>query len=137
MTKRSAEALAEFLTEHGAPATYLHADLDAPKRLKALNALRNGHIRAVVGCNLLREGLGRCPFPSMLFLPDARRGSNHTGLDLPQVSLVAIVGAEKQGYLRSATSLIQTIGRAARHVNGTVLLYTDEGKVSDAMFDAV
>jgi excinuclease ABC subunit B len=114
LTKRSAEALADFLTSHGIPAAWLHADLDSQKRLKVLDALRRGDLKAVVGCNLLREGL-----------------------DLPQVSLVAIVGAEKRGYLRSATSLIQTIGRAARHVNGEVLLYTDNGFVSDSMREAI
>ena len=114
LTKRSAEALADFLTSHGIPAAWLHADLDSQKRLKVLDALRRGDLKAVVGCNLLREGL-----------------------DLPQVSLVAIVGAEKRGYLRSATSLIQTIGRAARHVNGEVLLYTDDGFVSDSMHEAI
>ncbi|KAH8073750.1 Type III restriction enzyme [Aureococcus anophagefferens] len=106
--------IADLLTENGVAATYLHSGLDSGKRLDALRRLKAGELQALVGCNLLREGL-----------------------DLPMVSLVAVVGAEKQGFLRSATSLIQTIGRAARHVDGRVLLYTDDGTVSDAMREAI
>ena len=114
LTKASAEGIADLLTENGVAATYLHSGLDSAKRLDALRRLKAGELQALVGCNLLREGL-----------------------DLPMVSLVAVVGAEKQGFLRSATSLIQTIGRAARHVDGRVLLYTDDGTVSDAMREAI
>ena len=102
ITKRLSEDLAEYLTEAGVKTTWLHSDLDAIERIEILNGLREGQSDCVVGVNLLREGL-----------------------DLPEVSLVAIFDADKQGFLRSQTSLIQTIGRAARHVAGEVILYAD------------
>ena len=114
LTKRSAMQLADFLSERGVAAVCITSDSKAAERLAALDGLRFGKYDVLVGCNLLREGL-----------------------DLPQVSLVAILDAEKQGFLRSETSLIQTIGRAARHVRGTVLLYSAGGVVSAAMAAAM
>ncbi len=102
LTKRLAEDLAEFLSEAGVRTTYLHSDIDAIERIEILNALRQGETQCLIGVNLLREGL-----------------------DLPEVSLVVIFDADKEGFLRSQTSLIQTIGRAARHVSGQVILYAD------------
>ena len=102
ITKRLAEDLSEFLTEAGIKTTWLHSDLDAFERIDILNGLREGTSDVVVGVNLLREGL-----------------------DLPEVSLVAIFDADKEGFLRSQTSLVQTIGRAARHIAGQVILYAD------------
>ena len=102
ITKRLAEDLAEYLTEAGVKTTWLHSDLDALERIDLLRGLRAGESDCLVGVNLLREGL-----------------------DLPEVSLVCILDADKQGFLRSQTSLVQTIGRAARHVTGTVILYAD------------
>ncbi|MBA3937660.1 MAG: excinuclease ABC subunit UvrB [Planctomycetes bacterium] len=102
LTKRLAEDLSEYLAEAGVRATYLHSDLDAFERVEILNALRAGETECLVGVNLLREGL-----------------------DLPEVSLVVIFDADKEGFLRSAGSLIQTIGRAARHIAGEVILYAD------------
>ena len=102
ITKRLAEDLAEYLSEAGIRATYLHSDLDAIERIEVLTGLRTGETQCLIGVNLLREGL-----------------------DLPEVSLVAIFDADKEGFLRSKTSLIQTIGRAARHVAGQVILYAD------------
>jgi excinuclease ABC subunit B len=102
LTKRMAEDLADYLKEMGIRTQYLHADIDTIERVEILRDLRLGVYDVVVGINLLREGL-----------------------DLPEVSLVAILDADKEGYLRSASSLIQTIGRAARHVDGTVLMYAD------------
>jgi excinuclease ABC subunit B len=102
LTKRLAEDLSEFLAEAGVRTTYLHSDIDAIERVEILNALRAGETQCLVGVNLLREGL-----------------------DLPEVSLVCIFDADKEGFLRSQTSLIQTIGRAARHVAGEVVLYAD------------
>ncbi|MFZ5805909.1 MAG: excinuclease ABC subunit UvrB [Verrucomicrobiota bacterium] len=102
LTKRTAEDLAEYLKEAGIKAIYLHSEVDAIERVEILRDLRAGNVDVVVGINLLREGL-----------------------DLPEVSLVAILDADKEGFLRSATSLIQTSGRAARHINGTVLLFAD------------
>jgi len=102
LTKRLAEDLAEYLAEAGVRTTYLHSDLDALERIDVLNALRAGETQCLVGVNLLREGL-----------------------DLPEVSLVVIFDADQEGFLRSQTSLIQTIGRAARHVAGQVILYAD------------
>ena len=102
ITKRLAEDLAEYLSEAGIRATYLHSDLDAIERIEVLAGLRTGETQCLIGVNLLREGL-----------------------DLPEVSLVAIFDADKEGFLRSKTSLIQTIGRAARHVAGQVILYAD------------
>jgi excinuclease ABC subunit B len=102
LTKRTAEELAEYLREVGINVQYLHSEIDAIERVEVLRALRKGDFDVLVGINLLREGL-----------------------DLPEVSLVAILDADKEGYLRSATSLIQTAGRAARHLNGAVILYAD------------
>lgn len=102
LTKRMAEDLADYLRESGIRTQYLHADIDVIERVEILRDLRLGVYDAVVGINLLREGL-----------------------DLPEVSLVAILDADKEGYLRSASSLIQIIGRAARHVEGTVIMYAD------------
>jgi excinuclease ABC subunit B len=102
LTKRMAEDLADYLKEMGIRTHYLHADIDTIERVEILRDLRLGVYDVVVGINLLREGL-----------------------DLPEVSLVAILDADKEGYLRSETSLIQIIGRAARHVEGTVIMYAD------------
>ncbi len=102
LTKRSAEELTDYLRDIGINVRYLHSEIDAIERVEILRALRKGDFDVLVGINLLREGL-----------------------DLPEVSLVAILDADKEGYLRSATSLIQTAGRAARHLNGSVILYAD------------
>ncbi len=102
LTKRTAEELTDYLREIGINVRYLHSEIDAIERVEILRALRKGEFDVLVGINLLREGL-----------------------DLPEVSLVAILDADKEGYLRSATSLIQTAGRAARHLNGHVILYAD------------
>ena len=102
LTRRTAEDLAEYLKEAGLKARYLHAEVDAIERVEILRELRAGEIDILVGINLLREGL-----------------------DLPEVSLVCILDADKEGYLRSETSLIQTAGRAARHLNGEVVLFAD------------
>jgi excinuclease ABC subunit B len=107
LTKRMAEDLADYLRESGVRTHYLHSDIDVLERVEILRDLRLGVYDVVVGINLLREGL-----------------------DLPEVSLVAILDADKEGYLRSASSLIQIIGRAARHVEGTVLMYADKMTVS-------
>ncbi|EDP75533.1 excinuclease ABC subunit UvrB [Hydrogenivirga sp. 128-5-R1-1] len=101
-TKRLAEEVADYLTERKIKATYMHSELDAIERARIVKELREGSVHVVVGVNLLREGL-----------------------DLPEVSLVAILEADKEGFLRSYTSLIQTIGRAARNVNGKAILYAD------------
>jgi excinuclease ABC subunit B len=108
LTKRMAEDLADYLSELGTKVHYLHSEIDTLERVEILRDLRLGVYDVVVGINLLREGL-----------------------DLPEVSLVAILDADKEGFLRSETALIQTIGRAARHVNGQVLMYAD--KVTDSM----
>jgi len=102
LTKRTAEELTDYLREIGINVRYLHSEIDALERVEILRALRLGEFDVLVGINLLREGL-----------------------DLPEVSLVAILDADKEGYLRSTTSLIQTSGRAARHLNGQVILYAD------------
>jgi excinuclease ABC subunit B len=102
LTKKMAEDLTDYLIEMGVRARYLHSEIDTLERIAILRDLRLGEFDCLVGINLLREGL-----------------------DLPEVSLVAILDADKEGYLRSETSLIQTIGRAARHVSGTVLMYAD------------
>jgi excinuclease ABC subunit B len=112
LTKRLAEDLSEFLAEAGVRTTYLHSDIDAIERVEIINALRTGETQCLVGVNLLREGL-----------------------DLPEVSLVCIFDADKEGFLRSQTSLIQTIGRAARHISGQVVLYAD--RLSPAMKYAI
>ncbi len=108
LTKRMAEDLSEYLTEMGVRVHYLHSEIETIQRVEILRDLRLGVYDVVVGINLLREGL-----------------------DLPEVSLVAILDADKEGFLRSDTSLIQTIGRAARHVNGQVIMYAD--RMTDSM----
>jgi excinuclease ABC subunit B len=112
LTKRMAEDLSEYLLELGVKVHYLHSEVETLDRIGILRDLRLGVFDVIVGINLLREGL-----------------------DLPEVSLVAILDADKQGFLRSATALIQTTGRAARHVNGKVLMYAD--KMTDAMRTAI
>jgi excinuclease ABC subunit B len=102
LTKRMAEDLADYLEEMGVKVHYLHSEIQTIERVEILRDLRLGVYDVVVGINLLREGL-----------------------DLPEVSLVAILDADKEGFLRSETSLIQTIGRAARHINGQVIMYAD------------
>jgi excinuclease ABC subunit B len=102
LTKRMAEDLTDYFSDHGIKVRYLHSDIDTVERVEIIRDLRLGQFDVLVGINLLREGL-----------------------DLPEVSLVAILDADKEGFLRSERSLIQTIGRAARHINGTALLYAD------------
>jgi excinuclease ABC subunit B len=108
LTKRLAEDLSRYLKEQGLRCKWLHSELDAIERVTILRELREGAFDALVGVNLLREGL-----------------------DLPEVSMVCILDADKEGFLRSETSLIQTIGRSARHVNAEVVLYAD--KVTGSM----
>ena len=103
LTKRMAEELTEYLSEHGVKVRYLHSEVETVERVEIIRDLRLGEFDVLVGINLLREGL-----------------------DLPEVSLVAILDADKEGFLRSERSLIQTIGRAARHINGTAILYADQ-----------
>jgi len=103
LTKRMAEELTEYLAEHGVKVRYLHSEVETVERVEIIRDLRLGEFDVLVGINLLREGL-----------------------DLPEVSLVAILDADKEGFLRSERSLIQTIGRAARHLNGTAILYADQ-----------
>jgi excinuclease ABC subunit B len=112
LTKKMAEDLADFMREMGVKVHYLHSDMDVLERVDVLRDLRLGVYDVVVGINLLREGL-----------------------DLPEVSLVAILDADKEGYLRSERSLIQTIGRAARHTEGSVLMYAD--RMTDSMRKAI
>ncbi len=112
LTKRMAEELADYLSEMGIRNTYLHSDIETLDRIEILRDLRLGVFDVIVGINLLREGL-----------------------DLPEVSLVAILDADKEGYLRSDTSMIQTIGRAARHSNGHVVMYAD--RITDSMKRAI
>ena len=112
LTKKMAEDLTAYLVERDIKVEYLHSDVDTLRRVELLRELREGKIDVIVGINLLREGL-----------------------DLPEVSLVAILDADKEGFLRSYRSLIQTIGRAARNVSGTVIMYADE--VTDAMHKAI
>ncbi|MFM8358128.1 MAG: helicase-related protein, partial [Verrucomicrobiota bacterium] len=114
LTKRTAEELTDYLRDLGISVRYLHSEIDAIERVEILRALRKGDFDVLVGINLLREGL-----------------------DLPEVSLVAILDADKEGYLRSTTSLIQTAGRAARHLNGRVILYADQKTQSIQKFLAV
>jgi excinuclease ABC subunit B len=114
LTKRTAEELTDYLRDIGISVRYLHSEIDAIERVEILRALRKGEFDVLVGINLLREGL-----------------------DLPEVSLVAILDADKEGYLRSTTSLIQTAGRAARHLNGEVILYADVKTQSIQKFLAV
>ncbi|MCQ9370954.1 excinuclease ABC subunit UvrB [Corynebacterium sp. 35RC1] len=112
LTKKMAEDLTDYLLEHGVKVRYLHSDIDTLQRVELLRQLRLGEYDVLVGINLLREGL-----------------------DLPEVSLVAILDADKEGFLRSTRSLIQTIGRAARNVSGEVIMYAD--KVTDSMAYAI
>ncbi|HWC13233.1 MAG TPA: excinuclease ABC subunit UvrB [Actinomycetota bacterium] len=112
LTKKMAEDLTDYLLESGIRVRYLHSDIDTVERMEILRDLRLGDFDVLVGINLLREGL-----------------------DLPEVSMVAILDADKEGFLRSQTSLIQTIGRAARHVEGQVVMYADE--VTDSMRFAI
>ena len=114
LTKRTAEELTDYLRDIGIRVQYLHSDIDAIERVEILRSLRKGEFDVLVGINLLREGL-----------------------DLPEVSLVAILDADKEGFLRSETSLIQTAGRAARHLNGEVILYADVMTQSIQKFLAV
>ncbi|WP_297444588.1 excinuclease ABC subunit UvrB [Desulfurobacterium sp.] len=112
LTKRTAEELTDYLLDRGVRAKYLHSEIDSVERVEIIRALRLGEFDVLVGVNLLREGL-----------------------DLPEVSLVAILDADKEGFLRSTTSLIQTMGRAARNVNGKVILYAD--RITDSMKKAI
>ncbi|MGE5526820.1 MAG: excinuclease ABC subunit UvrB [Rhodospirillaceae bacterium] len=112
LTKRMAEDLTDYLSEHGIKVRYLHSDIDTVERVEIIRDLRLGEFDVLVGINLLREGL-----------------------DIPEVSLVAILDADKEGFLRSERSLIQTIGRAARHINGTAILYADA--MTDSMKRAI
>ena len=112
LTKRMAEDLTDYLSEHGVKVRYLHSDIETVERVEIIRDLRLGEFDALVGINLLREGL-----------------------DIPEVSLVAILDADKEGFLRSERSLIQTIGRAARHINGAAILYADV--VTDSMRRAI
>ena len=112
LTKKMSEDLTDYLLELGIRVRYLHSEVDTLERIEILRSLRLGEFDVLVGINLLREGL-----------------------DLPEVSLVAILDADKEGFLRSATSLIQTIGRAARNVDGQVIMYADQ--VTDSMRHAI
>jgi len=112
LTKRMAEDLAEYFTETGVRCRYLHSEIDTLERVRILRDLRRGEFDVLIGINLLREGL-----------------------DLPEVSLVAILDADKEGYLRSATALIQTMGRCARHVEGRAILYAD--RMTGSMAQAI
>jgi excinuclease ABC subunit B len=108
LTKRTAEDLADYLRDLGVKVRYIHSEIDTIERVEILRSLRTGEVDVLIGINLLREGL-----------------------DLPEVSLVAVLDADKEGFLRSQTSLIQTAGRAARHVNGLVILYAD--RITDSI----
>lgn len=112
LTKRMAEDLADFLEDKGIRVKYIHSEIDAIQRVEILRGLREADFDVLVGINLLREGL-----------------------DLPEVSLVAILDADKEGFLRSQTSLVQTAGRAARHINGTVVMYAD--KITESMKNTI
>lgn len=112
LTKRMAEDLTEYLQERGIKVRYLHSEIQSIERIEILQALREGEFDVLIGVNLLREGL-----------------------DLPEVSLVAILDADKEGFLRAARSLIQTIGRAARHIQGQAILYADN--LTDSMIKAI
>ena len=112
LTKRMSEDLTEYLSEHGVRVRYLHSDIDTVERIEIIRDLRMGKFDVLVGINLLREGL-----------------------DMPEVSLVAILDADKEGFLRAEKSLIQTIGRAARHLNGHAILYGD--KITNSMRKAI
>jgi excinuclease ABC subunit B len=108
LTKRMAEELTDYLTKNGVRCNYIHSDVETLERVKIMDELRNGLFDVLIGVNLLREGL-----------------------DLPEVSLVAVLDADKEGFLRSHRSLTQTAGRAARNVNGKVIFYAD--KMTDSM----
>src|SRR4029078_7460008 len=112
LTKKMSEDLTDYLLELGVRVRYLHSEVDTLERIEILRSLRLGEFDVLVGINLLREGL-----------------------DLPEVSLVAILDADKEGFLRSATSLIQTMGRAARNIDGQVIMYAD--RVTDSMRFAI
>ena len=112
LTKKMAEDLTDYLDEHGIRVRYLHSDIDTVERVEIIRDLRLGEFDVLVGINLLREGL-----------------------DIPEVSLVAILDADKEGFLRSERSLVQTIGRAARNANGRVIMYAD--KITDSMKYAI
>jgi excinuclease ABC subunit B len=112
LTKRMAEDLTEYYAEHGVKVRYLHSDIDTVERVEIIRDLRAGVFDVLAGINLLREGL-----------------------DLPEVSLVAILDADKEGFLRSTRSLIQTMGRAARHINGKAILYA--ATITDSMRRAI
>ena len=103
LTKRMAEDLTEYLHDHGIKVRYMHSDIDTIERIEIIRDLRLGVFDVLVGINLLREGL-----------------------DIPECALVAVLDADKEGFLRSETSLVQTIGRAARNVDGKVILYADK-----------
>ncbi len=112
LTKRMAEDLTDYLAKHNIRVRYLHSDIDTIERIEILRSLRLGEFDVLVGINLLREGL-----------------------DLPEVSLVAILDADKEGFLRSRSALVQTIGRAARNANGEAILYAD--RITDSMREAI
>jgi excinuclease ABC subunit B len=112
LTKRMSEDLTDYFSEHGIKVRYLHSDIETVERVEIIRDLRLGMFDVLIGINLLREGL-----------------------DIPEVSLVAILDADKEGFLRSERSLIQTIGRAARHINGKALLYAD--RITDSMRRAI
>ncbi|MCE2680650.1 MAG: UvrB/UvrC motif-containing protein, partial [Burkholderiales bacterium] len=112
LTKRMSEDLTDYLSDHGVRVRYLHSDIDTVERVEIIRDLRLGEFDVLVGINLLREGL-----------------------DIPEVSLVAILDADKEGFLRSERSLIQTIGRAARNLNGKAILYAD--RITDSMAKAM
>jgi len=112
LTKRMSEQLTEYYADHGIKVRYLHSDIETVERVEIIRDLRLGVFDVLIGINLLREGL-----------------------DIPEVSLVAILDADKEGFLRSERSLIQTIGRAARHINGTAILYAD--RITDSMRRAI
>src|SRR6195952_3331278 len=112
LTKRMAEQLTDYLSDNGVKVRYLHSDIETVERVEILRDLRLGVFDVLVGINLLREGL-----------------------DIPEVSLVAILDADKEGFLRAERSLIQTIGRAARNINGTAILYGDS--ITDSMRRAI
>lgn len=112
LTKRMAEDLTDYLDEHGVRVRYLHSDIDTVERVEIIRDLRLGEFDALIGINLLREGL-----------------------DIPEVSLVAILDADKEGFLRSERSLIQTIGRAARNLRGKAILYAD--RITNSMEKAI
>jgi excinuclease ABC subunit B len=112
LTKRMSEDLTDYLSEHGIKVRYLHSDIETVERVEIIRDLRLGVFDVLIGINLLREGL-----------------------DIPEVSLVAILDADKEGFLRSRRSLIQTIGRAARHLHGKAILYAD--RITDSMRYAI